>query len=296
MAVKTALLAFALAAATGSASAQDERADKLDEIKERGRIEIAVYDSFPPWSYKAESGGYTGIDVDIAKALGEKLGVSTTINAFGADESMGDDIRNMVWKGHYIGRKPADAMLHVGMAPSFQAENDQATFLGAYYNETMGFVYDVERFGADVDSPLALAGNKIGVQLDTLGDFYLTSAFQGQLREDVEHFKSVPEAMRAFNAGELAGVMAPLGELRGAVNMLENGDVDIRQVQLTGMYQNDWDVGLAIKAGNPALAQALGEAMTELRDSGRLEDIFNDYGVPYRAPTGEASSASTAGR
>ncbi|MEQ8798237.1 MAG: transporter substrate-binding domain-containing protein [Salinisphaeraceae bacterium] len=296
MAVKTALLALALAVVTGSASAQDDRADKLDEIKERGRVEIAVYDSFPPWSYKADSGGYTGIDVEIAKALGDKLGVSTTINAFPADESMGDDIRNMVWKGHYIGRKPADAMLHVGMAPSFQAENDQATFLGAYYNETMGFVYDAERFGADVDSPLALAGNKIGVQLDTLGDFYLTSAFQGQLRDDVEHFKSIPEAMRAFNKGELAGVMAPLGELRGAVNMLEQENIDIRQVQLTGLYQNDWDVGLAIKAGNPELAQALGEAMTELRDSGRLEEIFNDYGVPYRSPTGPESAQSTAGR
>lgn len=285
--------AAAGAAAGTTAAANSDAPGKLEEIRQAGSIEIAVYQEFPPWSFQAEGGGYKGIDVAIAKALGEAMGLNVTINGFRHDETMSDDIRNMVWKGHYIGRKPADAMIHVGMAKGFQELNDQATFLGAYYNETMGLAYNVERFGGEVTSPLAFAGNKIGVELDTLGAFFLSSAFEGQLRDNAVHFLSVPEAMRALSNAEVAAVVAPLGELYGTAAMLEK-DVAVRHVQLTGIYQTDWDVGIAIKAGNPKLAAKIAAAMQELRANGKIKAIFAEYSVPYRPPS--TASKATASR
>ncbi len=264
--------------------ADDDEPDRLEVIKRNGTIEIAVYRSFPPWSYQPESGAFTGIDVEIGQALADEIGVKMSVRPFTADETMGDDIRNQVWKGHYLGGGTADAMLHVGMAPAFQKDNDQATFLAPYYDETMGFAYDAERMGGDVDSPLALAGKKVGVQLDSLGDYFLTSAYQGRLRNDVEHFNSVPAAMRALNKGDVAAVMAPVGELSGAAKMLDEQHVRIRTTPLSGMYQTSWNVGVAIKAGNPELAKAIKSAMGKLEADGRLEEIFKTYGVPYRAP------------
>ena len=274
--------------------ADDDIPDRLEQIRAKGAIEIAVYQAFPPWSYKPESGGVTGIDVAIGKALAKRLDVGFNLRTFVADESMGDDIRNQVWKGHYLGGGTADAMLHVGMAPEFQQENDQATFLAPYYNETMGFAYDAERLGGDVDSPLALKGKPIGVGLDTLGDYFLTSAYRGALRDDVVHFRSVPAAMRALNSGEVAAVMAPVGELAGAVTMLQELNVTTRTVELGGMYQTNWDVGVAIKASNPALAKAINEAMQQMREDGTIEAIFEEYGVPYRAPAAPETAARTA--
>jgi len=273
------------ARATRVADTGDDEPDRLEAIKRNGTIEIAVYRAFPPWSYQPESGAFTGIDVEIGQALAEQLGVQMNVRAFTPDETMGDDIRNQVWKGHYLGGGTADAMLHVGMAPAFQKDNDQATFLAPYYDETMGFAYDAERLGGDVDSPLALAGKKIGVQLDSLGDYFLTSAYQGRLRNDVEHFNSVPDAMRALNKGEVAAVMAPVGELSGSAKMLGEQRVKIRTTPLSGMYQTSWDVGVAIKADNPELASAIRNAMGTLEKNGRIESIFKAYGVPYRAPT-----------
>lgn len=266
--------------------------DRLAQIKRQGTIEVAVYRAFPPWSYESDT-GVTGIDVDIGKALAERLGVSFALRSFTADETMGDDIRNQVWKGHYLGGGVADAMLHVGMARAFQQENDQATFVAPYYNETMGFAYNAQSLGV-VDSPLALKGKKIGVQTDSLGDYFLTSAYQGQLRNDVEHFASVPSAMQALNEGRLAAVMAPVGELAGAVTRLDDRNVTLRTVKLTGMYQTDWDVGVAIQAGNPELAQAIRGTMQTMREDGTIESIFAKYGVPYRAPSDSAEGASVA--
>lgn len=267
-----------------ASNTRDAEPDRLEAIKSNGTIEIAVYRSFPPWSYQPESGAFTGIDVEIGQALADEMGVKMSIRPFTADETMGDDIRNQVWKGHYLGGGTADAMLHVGMAQAFQEDNDQATFLASYYDETMGFAYDAERLGGDVDSPLALAGKKVGVQIDSLGDYFLTSAYQGRLRNDVAHFSSVPDAMRALNAGEVAAVMAPVGELSGAAKMLDEERVKIRTTALTGMYQTNWNVGVAIKAGNPELAKAIKDAMSTLEKDGRIKEIFGKYGVPYRAP------------
>lgn len=267
-----------------NADADTSQPDRLTQIKQAGAMEIAVYRDFPPWSYSSDDGGLTGIDVEIGKALAERLGVSFSPRVFTADETMGDDIRNQVWKGHYLGGGVADAMLHVGMAEPFQRANDQATFVAPYYNETMGFAYNAKSLGSEVDSPLALKGKKIGVQLDSLGDYFLTSAFQGQLRNDVEHFDSVPAAMKALSSGDVSAVMAPVGELSGAVKILGERDVTLRTVELTGIYQTNWDVGVAIEAGNPDLAAALRKHMQAMRDDGTLQSIFQDYGVPYRAP------------
>lgn len=288
------LFAGAALLVTGTmlAAGEDNTPGKMEQIQQEGSIEIAVYENFPPWSYPAEDGSFTGIDVDIAKALADKLGVSLSIFPFQHDETMADDIRNRVWKGHYIGRSPSDAMIHVGMAPAFQKRNDNATFVAAYYNEAMGMAYDTKRFGDDVKSPLALAGHPIGAKRDTLGEFYLVSGFDGALRESVTPFISVPAAMRALHEGKVAGVLAPVGELQGAAHRLGE-KVRIEHIQLTGMYQSNWDVGIAIKAGNPELAASLNQAMDELRASGTLKEIFQNYGVPYRSPGGDATTTAT---
>lgn len=280
-------------AGTVAADTSSSASDRLAQIRSVGSIEIAMYRAFPPWSYQGDDGTFTGIDVEIGRALAKKLGVSLKARPFTPDEGMGDDIRNQVWKGHYLGGKPADAMIHVGMASAFQKDNDQATFIAPYYDETMGFAYNTQRLGGDIDNPLALAGKKIGVQLDSLGDTFLSSAYQGRLRDGVEHFDSVPQAMQAMSAGDVVAVMAPIGELSGASQMLGEKDVKMRTVQLSGMYQTRWDVGVAVKQGNPELAAAIADAMQSLREDGQLEAIFKQYGVAYRKPETDGSSSAS---
>ncbi|HNM21761.1 MAG TPA: ABC transporter substrate-binding protein, partial [Rhodocyclaceae bacterium] len=93
-------------------------ADELDAIRKRGRLRIAVYNDFPPYSANAK-----GIDAEVGRALAEKLGLTAEVVGFNADEDMSDDLRNMVWKGHYLGTQPADVMMHVPVDEHLAKQN-----------------------------------------------------------------------------------------------------------------------------------------------------------------------------
>ena len=91
------------------AQAQEESA--LQRVKRTGRLTVAIYHDLPPFHVKGK-----GIGVDLGAALAAKLGVQLSLLPFAAGENMEDDLRNMVWRGHYLGFGPADVLLHVPVA------------------------------------------------------------------------------------------------------------------------------------------------------------------------------------
>ena len=83
-----------------------------DDIVESDEIVIAVYSDFQPFSY-IENGKEKGIDIDLAHAIAKKLGVKLRLRWMTADENVDDDLRNNLWKGHFLNRTVADLMLRV---------------------------------------------------------------------------------------------------------------------------------------------------------------------------------------
>ena len=50
-------------------------ADKLDDIKARGRLIVGVSETSPPFSSRADEKGVVGYDVDLAESVAKRLGV-----------------------------------------------------------------------------------------------------------------------------------------------------------------------------------------------------------------------------
>ena len=67
----SAMLALALALTVPAA------ADKLADIKARGRLLIGVTESSPPFSFRDGGKGIVGYDVDLAERVAKSLGVTT---------------------------------------------------------------------------------------------------------------------------------------------------------------------------------------------------------------------------
>lgn len=62
----------------GCSSEQDkvaESADQLDTIQKNGKLIVALEGAWQPWSYHDESDTLVGYDVEVARAIAEKLGV-----------------------------------------------------------------------------------------------------------------------------------------------------------------------------------------------------------------------------
>ena len=188
-------------AAMPLAAALPARADGLEAIRQRGRLRFAVYNDFPPYSMA----GGKGIDADIARALAARLGVAPEVVGFTADEDMNDDLRNMVWKGHYLGTQPADVMMHVPVDPYLAKANDKVRIFGAYHREALALARRPEQVRQAPSGSAAVAlevftREKIGVETASLADAFLLGVLNGRLRENVVHFKTVGEAAQALAA------------------------------------------------------------------------------------------------
>jgi len=253
----------------------------LEKIIEKGFIEFAVYENFPPFSYKDDDGRVKGIDIDIGKAIAKKLGVQVGFRSFLADESVNDDLRNMVWKGHYLAGDPADVMLHVPYDPDFANQNDKVAFIQPYYKELIAFAVNTYR----VRSAMTLevfTKEPIGVETASLADAYLLGAFSGRLRENVKHYLTIAEAAKAMVDKEVSAIMANRGELEYSLGQYEH-DFVITKLPTPGLTIEGWELGAAVNADNVKLAERLNEVVGDLKSNGQIEKIFSSYGISHKA-------------
>ncbi len=250
--------------------------EQMDTIRKRGRLQVAVYNNFPPYSDAGK-----GIDVELGQALAAKLGLQAEIIGFMADENMSDDLRNMVWKGHYLRGNPADVMMRIPVDAEFAKANDKVRIFAPYHHEVMGMARVAKRIPAPSGSAaIALevfTREKIGVEVDTLAASFLGSVLHGRLRSNVVHFRSIKEAAKALDEDSISAIMAPLGELDGALA----GDTRfaIDEAKLGELSPKSWPIGMAVKADADNLGAALSGALSELQKDGTVAAIFKRHGV-----------------
>ncbi|MBP6037665.1 MAG: transporter substrate-binding domain-containing protein [Azonexus sp.] len=272
----TALAALVLAAPLPTLA--DEQ---YDAIRKRGRLSVAVYNNFAPYS-DAEK----GIDVEIGKALAAKLGLTPAIVGFNADEDMNDDLRNMVWKGHYLRGDPADLMLHVPVDKRLSDANDKVKIFGPYHMETVAMARVASRVPVPTGSAAValevFTREKIAVETESMADSFLMTVLRGRLRDNVVHFKTVKEGVKALGDGAVAAVLANRAELEGALAGDTRFALDL--AALPEMTISRWPLGMAVKAEAPDLATALEGAMAELVRDGTIAAIFKRFGATHLAP------------
>lgn len=254
-------------------------AAELDKILEKGFIEFAVYEDFPPYSYKDTNGRVIGVDVDIAKAIAKKLEVQVGFKLSLADESMEDDLRNLVWKGHYLAGAPADVMLHAPYDINFAKSNDKVIFTQPYYREVVAFALNSSNIIGAQDLQV-FTQEAIGVETATISDAYLLEAYGGELRENVKHYKTVTYAVDAMVKQEINAVMANRGELEYSLAQHEH-DFIVTKLPTPGLSVEGWDLSAAISAKNPKLANKINEIIGQLKASGEIEAIFISHGLSF---------------
>ena len=251
------------------------------ELQQAGTLRVAVYANFAPFSAAGK-----GVDVAIGKALAAKLGLNAQIAEFTADEDMNDDLRNMVWRGHYLGAQPGDVMLHVPVDLNFARRNDKVSIFGPYHLEEMAMARNPDRVpppeGSAANAFEVFTREKVGAEVDTHASDFLLHVLNGRLQENIVHYRTLEEAAVALGNGEIAAILGTRSALEHATGALTNVSVDV--LAMPEMRVNSWPIGLAVKAEHTALQGALSEALMELQRSGELGRIFAEHGLTHRTP------------
>jgi ABC-type amino acid transport substrate-binding protein len=291
------LLLVAWLLLTGLSSIASART--LDDIKATGYLSAAVYRDFPPYAYE-EQGVAKGLDVDLARRLADGLGVELRIHWMIADENLDDDLRNHVWKGHYLARiedepmlrrEVADVMLRVPydrdfaykLDPDGRVINDLVHFFGPYQRESWGMVYDGQRIEG-IENLAMFQYERVGVEIDSLPDFYLSGAFGGRLRNNVVHYPTTQAAFDAMNSTKVAAVMGMQSQLQWQLKETSSQQIKQADIPFPNLIKRHWDVGMAVKDNYRQLGYALEDIVDRLVEQGEMETLFARYGVSYQKP------------
>jgi len=274
---------------------EDEQNKETDETKSDNQIDgdgdkdstekitklvMATDTAFPPYGYK-DGDNFVGIDIEIAAAVAEKLGAELVIEdvAFGA-------VLTGVAEGKY----------DLGIAGIAVNENRKKIldFSDTYTTNTQVIIVkdgssiesldDLYVFDAD-GNPIALKNTniKVGVQTNTTGDCYASSAVEswgfnvldsyGSIKTDrVMRYKTGTDAITALKAGKIDCFIIDNGPAKSFVEA--NDGIHILEGDNEYVIE---DYAICVDKGNTELLEKINTALAELKADGTIDKIINKY-------------------
>ena len=214
-----------------------------------GTLVMATNAEFPPYEYY-EDGDIVGIDVEIAKAIAAKLGMELQI-----EDMAFDAIIPAVTSGK------ADFGA-AGMTVTEERQRSvECTDTYANSNQVAIVKEDSDITGSD-----ALAGKIIGVQLGTTGDALATEIKDAT----VERYNKGLEAVQSLTQGKIDAVVIDQATAEAFVKKTEG-------IKILEEKMSEEDYAIAIKKGNMELVEKMNEAIKELKEEGKIDEIVAKY-------------------
>ncbi|MCQ2531063.1 MAG: ABC transporter substrate-binding protein [Lachnospiraceae bacterium] len=217
-----------------------------------GKLVMATNAEFPPYEYK-EGDDFAGIDVEIAGAIANKLGLELEI----ADVEFGSIIGG-VQSGKF----------DMGMA-GMTVTDERLQSVNFSTSYATGIQSIIVKEGSDIASPDDLAGHTIGVQADTTGDIYCSDDFG---EEFVTAYKTGADAVQALIAGKVDCVVIDNEPAKSYV--AANADQNLKVLD-TAYAEEQY--AIAINKDNTALLDQINAALEELTADGTIPGIIAKY-------------------
>lgn len=152
------VLALTALVLTGCGSSSSSVSRTVDDIKADGTIKIGVFSDKSPFGYVDEHGEYQGYDIELAKRIGEDMGVNV--------EFVSTEAANRV---EYLKTGKVDIILaNFTVTPE---RSDQVDFAKAYMNVALGVVSHKDNVVTSLDQ---IGGRPVIVISGTTAETYLT--------------------------------------------------------------------------------------------------------------------------
>lgn len=248
-----------------------------EEIKEYGKLVVATSPDFPPFESLDKAGNVIGWDIDVAKALAEKLGVELEIQKMEFDAVLSS---------------VAAGKVHIGMAGiSNTAKRDESVDFSMNVFDSSQMII-VRADNTSINGPMDLAGKTVAVQAGTIGnwlaemdeDYAYNFDEDGNVLLD-EPILGAPKAVTKLSSGLMAIQKVKNGQADAVIldklpakTIVEKLNAEGgAQLKILDMSVYDDAYAFAIGEGNTALKAWIDEALTELKEEGFFEELNSKW-------------------
>lgn len=250
-------------------NAKDAGAAAVTTVTE-GKLTVSTNAQFPPYEMVADNGEFEGIDIEVAQAIADKLGLELQVDDMDFDGALlaaQNGKSDMVMAGVTITDERKAAM----------------DFTDTYAN---GVQVVIVKEGSDITAIEDLDGKMIGTQRGTTGYIYCSDTPEngGYGEDHVTPFDDGATAVQALINGQVDCVVidnAPAQEYVKA-----NPGLKILETEFAN---EDYAIGVA--KGNTALLDAINQALKELTEDGTIQKIIDKY-IPSDAAGAEGADAA----
>ena len=244
------------------------------------KLVMATNATFPPYEFK-EGNDIKGIDAEIAAAIADKLGMKLEI----VDVDF-DAVLTGVSEGKYdMGM--AGITVTEDRKKNMDFSNTYATGIQVIIVKDGSEIVDLDSiFNFDEEgNPVSLKNPnmKVGVQQNTTGDIYSSSAIKGWgfndlddkyaiVTDRVQRYKTGAEAVEALKTGKVDCVIIDNEPAKSFVKANEG----IHILEGENEYAVE-DYAICVKKGNTELLDKINKALKELKADGTIDKIVNKY-------------------
>ena len=242
---------------SGSASGSASNGDAAFTTVTPGKLTMSTNASFPPYEMVADDGSFEGIDIEVAGAIAEKLGLELQVDDMGFDAAL---------QAAQTGKSDM-VMAGVTITEERQAVMD---FSNSYAN---GVQVVIVKEGSPIQTVDDLANaNMIGCQMGTTGyTFCSDTPENGGFGEDhVTPYDDGAAAVQALMNGQIDAVV--IDNMPAQEYVAANPGLKI----LDGEFTNE-DYAIGVAKGNTALLDAINGALEELTNDGTIQSIVDKY-------------------
>ena len=233
-----------------SASSEAASAAELTTVTP-GKLTMSTNAAFPPYESTDDNGNFVGIDIDVAAAIAEKLGLELQVDDMDFDAAL------------LAAQNGKSDMVMAGVTVT----EDRQLVMDFSDSYATGIQSIIVKEDSDIASPDDLADKMIGTQRGTTGYIYCSDDFGD---EHVTPYDNGLTAVQALVNGQVDAVVidnAPAKEFVEANPGLKILD--------TAYAEEDYAIGVA--KGNTAMLDAINGALEELKNDGTLQAIVDKY-------------------
>ena len=236
--------------ASSAASSEAVSAAELTTVN-AGKLTMSTNAAFPPYESTDDNGNFVGIDIDVATAIAEKLGLELQVDDMDFDAAL------------LAAQNGKSDLVMAGVTVT----EDRQLVMDFSDSYATGIQSIIVKEDSDVATPDDLADKMIGTQRGTTGYIYCSDDFGD---EHVTPYDDGLTAVQALVNGQVDAVVidnAPAKEFVAANPGLKILD--------TAYAEEDYAIGVA--KGNTAMLDAINGALEELKNDGTLQAIIDKY-------------------